>query len=304
MVFGESNAASFTSGWEILMGQSEVLNWLRSTKSAPRAQMRYGGEFKFAGGSQDGNESIVETAVRELEEEFLLNVPHGAKLRFLSVRQTRPVKNTSHIMVNFLALQEENQWLQELDVGGINSKLEDRRKQHRQLVESGAFWEMVPEAKETVSPEIRQVEWLDLRQAVLNSFTSMNAELVCVNDFQQRSFEEHGIATRDPMYLTMLSLLELESFPSGASVQRELTLVSPSSGSNLIAEQVEAQVAKVQWLTEGLTPQEVKAIFDDRQARRSQGERIGADVMGANDLAASKARRIREDQDGKARSRL
>jgi 8-oxo-dGTP pyrophosphatase MutT (NUDIX family) len=73
MLFGDTNTASFTSGWEVLMGQSEVLNWMRSS-SDTRAQMRYGGEYKFAGGSQDEGETIVETAVRELEEEVSIDI--------------------------------------------------------------------------------------------------------------------------------------------------------------------------------------------------------------------------------------
>jgi hypothetical protein len=113
-------------------------------------------------------------------------------------------------MVNFVALQEENEWLARLDVSGINSQLGERREKHRQLVESGDFWAMDTEAKEQVSPEIRRVEWLDMRQAVLNSFTSMNATLRCVNDFQQQSFDEQGITIRDPMYLTMVSRLQVQ----------------------------------------------------------------------------------------------
>jgi hypothetical protein len=187
-------------------------------------------------------------------------------------------------MVNFVALQEENEWLARLDVSGINSQLGERREKHRQLVESGDFWAMDTEAKEQVSPEIRRVEWLDMRQAVLNSFTSMNATLRCVNHFQQQSFDEQGITIRDPMYLTMLSLLELESFPSDSSAQRELTLVpnatsAPPGSSASLTELVEAEVAKVQWLTEGLSPGEVKTIFEDRQKRRSEGEPVGSAVL-------------------------
>ena len=49
MIFGDRPEIVFTSGWEILMGQREVVNWMRSSpeKVVP---MRYAGEFNFAGG--------------------------------------------------------------------------------------------------------------------------------------------------------------------------------------------------------------------------------------------------------------
>jgi len=73
--------------------------------------MRYPGEYKFAGGAVDTNESLEAAARRELEEEFLCVVPQEAKLRLFDIKQTRPVQNTSYIMHNFLVLESENPWL-------------------------------------------------------------------------------------------------------------------------------------------------------------------------------------------------
>merc|ERR1711871_1735454 len=39
----------FHGGWEVLLGQAEVKNWMRSSQESS-AIMRYAGEFKFAGG--------------------------------------------------------------------------------------------------------------------------------------------------------------------------------------------------------------------------------------------------------------
>jgi hypothetical protein len=40
---------TFTSGWQVLMGQAEVKNWMRSDADSTTT-MRYAGEYKFAAG--------------------------------------------------------------------------------------------------------------------------------------------------------------------------------------------------------------------------------------------------------------
>ena len=45
-------------------------------------------------------------------------------------------------MHNFVALAEENQWLQELDVEIVNARLGERRRIHDRLVASGEFWSL------------------------------------------------------------------------------------------------------------------------------------------------------------------
>ena len=211
---------TFTSGWELLMGQGEVQNYLRSSEAAAKV-MRHGGEYKFAGGSVDAGESLEAAARRELEEEFLTPVPADAKLRLFDVKQTRPVRlvslppcvcllclplkltllllpllllllllqvqNTSYIMHNFICLEEENPWLAELDTDSINTELAARRERFGGMaaIPGGEFWSLPTlEEKEAVSPEVRSVEWLDMRAAVSHCFTSMNSEMTFVNDFQ------------------------------------------------------------------------------------------------------------------------
>ena len=200
-------------------------------------------------------------------------------------------------MVNFLAMQEENKWLADFDVDGLNSELAARRAKHTELLRLGAFWSLGAKEKEAVSPEIREVEWQPLRTAVLNSFTSMNSQLTCVNDFQLQAFKQLGITSRDPMFLTMLSFLELESFPSTLSVQRELTEVTVDEGSNTdLRKEVEAKVKEATWLTEGLLPDQVRLIFNDRAARREAGEKVGNDLMSHEELLEVKAKREAADR--------
>ena len=104
----------FEAGWEVLMGQSECTNWLRSTRHK-EAIMRYAGEFKFAGGTADpeDGDSLEATAKRELREEYeLAHVPAAAiRLHPFNVKQTKPIQGRSYVMHNFVALASENPWL-------------------------------------------------------------------------------------------------------------------------------------------------------------------------------------------------
>ena len=65
---------------------------------------RYGGEFKFAGGSKNAGETVEETARRELSEEFGVTVPPEAVLRPFRVNSTRVIQGKSFLMYNFVAL--------------------------------------------------------------------------------------------------------------------------------------------------------------------------------------------------------
>ena len=76
-----------------------VVNWLRSTREKLET-MRYGGEFKLAGGNVDEGESVEACAKRELVEEFLRPAetqvpPEAIVLRPFSVKQTRPIRSRS-----------------------------------------------------------------------------------------------------------------------------------------------------------------------------------------------------------------
>jgi hypothetical protein len=45
-------------------------------------------------------------------------------------------------MHNFVALEEENEWLRHLDVDIINARLEDRRRRHVQLMAEGSYFSL------------------------------------------------------------------------------------------------------------------------------------------------------------------
>jgi len=48
----------------------------------------------------------------------------------------------------------------------------------------------------------------------------MSKQFTAVNEWQAKEFQRLGITKRDPMFLTLHTLAEIESFPSLASIRR------------------------------------------------------------------------------------
>ena len=189
--------------------------------------MRYPGEFSFPGGGIDPGETPEQATRHELSEELHVSVPPDAKLRLLSIKQTRHISNTSNIMFNYLCAAEENPWLAALDIDAANAELAEQRDRCAALVASGDFWDLSAEGKAAVSPEVHELVWLDIREVVRCAFTSMNTVFTPVNTFQAQSFAKYGREMRDPMFLTMMIALELETFPSFRSLRRHTDGLDP-----------------------------------------------------------------------------
>jgi 8-oxo-dGTP pyrophosphatase MutT (NUDIX family) len=201
------------SGLQVLVGQAEVVNLLRSEEGQQPRMMRYPGEFRLPGGAtEDADGSLAETARRELSEEFL--VPRaaleGSVLRPFSALQTRWIRGRSDMMCNFLVLAEENPWLARLDVEATNHELGRRELNAADLVTSGRWWRMSDDEKAASSPEVHQVAWLDLIDLVRMLQTSVADRLHPVNAWQHQQFSDHGVARRDPMSVTMAILLAVD----------------------------------------------------------------------------------------------
>jgi 8-oxo-dGTP pyrophosphatase MutT (NUDIX family) len=195
----------FNSPWEVLMGQGECRNYFKADDAESVSVMRYPGEYKFPGGSKDEEDpTLQDTAVREFEEEFLTEVPPSATLSLFNVKQTKAVQGTSHVMFNYLALQDDNAWLADVSVDRINADLAERRERFAVSLASGEFFGLSTEEKSVLSPEVHSVVWLSLAEAVWFSITSKaSTPTLYINDFQRREFEELGISRRDPMYVPL-----------------------------------------------------------------------------------------------------
>eukprot|EP00746_Dinoflagellata_sp_MGD_P043676 gnl/MRDRNA2_/MRDRNA2_206199_c0_seq1.p1 gnl/MRDRNA2_/MRDRNA2_206199_c0~~gnl/MRDRNA2_/MRDRNA2_206199_c0_seq1.p1 ORF type:complete len:316 (+),score=62.18 gnl/MRDRNA2_/MRDRNA2_206199_c0_seq1:52-948(+) len=211
----------FKSGIQLLMGQSEVVNWVRSKSLHELNFMRYGGEYKFAGGTNDSGESLEETARRELSEEFGVTIPSDAILRPFRVNATRVVQGKSFIMHNFVCIAEENPWLANLDLDTVNAALQHKRDAFQQLIASSdsKFWSMNKHEREKVSPEVRRIDWLNIADAVDMMLVSKCEKLAPVNAFQQKEFGKYGIKKRDPMFASMHTIQAIESCGSIEAVR-------------------------------------------------------------------------------------
>lgn len=148
-----------------------------------------------------GNPVLTTTtvAMREIEEEFDVTVPSNAHLRLISIRQTLPVRNVSHVMFNYIAVASENPWLEAYAVDAANARLEHRRQRHTALVSTGVFWKMTAEEREQVAPEVHEIRWLSMKQAVVYAYTSLHHTCVHVNTFQKSEFDRFRRLRRDPM---------------------------------------------------------------------------------------------------------
>merc|ERR1711988_1658816 len=85
-----------------------------------------------------------------------------------------------------------------------------------------------------VAPEVRELCWLPLADAIFLALSTMVAggTLHHVNDWQKDEFERLGIKQRDPMYMTAVSLME----------------------ASMLAER-----ERLQWLFPGMTDEDVRA---------------------------------------------
>merc|ERR1711959_123832 len=93
---------------------------------------------------------------------------------------------------------------------------------------------------------------MDMRSSVLSAFTSMNEPLTFVNKFQQAEFSRLGISRRDPMFVTMLVMLEIETFPP-------LAILAEHSNEIDVAKMLEKC-----YLKSGMTAEEVVAVWHER----------------------------------------
>eukprot|EP01065_Artemidia_motanka_P026715 TRINITY_DN31975_c0_g1_i1.p1 TRINITY_DN31975_c0_g1~~TRINITY_DN31975_c0_g1_i1.p1 ORF type:complete len:896 (+),score=202.48 TRINITY_DN31975_c0_g1_i1:62-2689(+) len=254
LLFGNSRRRSFDNRWEVLMAQREVKNWLRSGPQANETVlMRYPGEYIFPGGATDPGESPEEAARREVAEELGISVPENAKLHLVSVKQTRPIRFRSNLVYVYAAVADENPWLAALDGDSVQARFSEGRARFEKLAASGAYWKMPLKERLRVAPELHGARWMPMQEAVKNAFTSMNISLQPVNSFQKSEFARLGLTERDPMFLTLALLLDVERFKS----TQELARHAADSGGP------EALLGRAQWLFDGMTRKEVRRALQE-----------------------------------------
>ena len=119
--------------------------------------------------------------------------------------------------------------------------------------EGASFFKKSKDEREKVTPEVHELRWMSLRDAVRHSLSSLCQENVYVNEFQRTSFLELGRKRRDPMFITAALLMELEAFPDEESV------IDHCNSST-----VESLKRSKQWLFEGMSQEDTKKAFANR----------------------------------------
>jgi len=260
----DGEGMGFMGGWEVLLGQSEVVNWLKSSRDK-LVIMRYPGEFKVAGGNVDPGETIEAAAKRELVEEFLrraeTQIPlDSIILRPFSVKQTRPIRSRSNLMYNFVAIADENPWLNSLDLDEVNSALRERREEFLAFLKlpDSPYWNYSRHEKEACSPEVLQLQWVPLPKAMEYCLTSV-MENEFVNSWQRKEFKRFNRVHRDPMMMTAAALVELEMFPTVPLLLRYC-----------MSTNFEELAEEEQWLYEGMDNYDVTLTFKKRLGRENR----------------------------------
>ena len=235
----------FKSKLQVLLGQSEVVNWVRSESPDKVSLMRYGGEWKLPGGSKDHGETMEQTAIRELSEEFDVAVPKEAVLRPFRVNSTRVIQGKSYRMWNFVCLADENEWLNNIDVAALNRRLLRKRNDFfEKYAKNGSpFWKMNTHDREKVSPEVYQVSWMNLSDIIDTYLNSKHAPgaLVPTNSFQAEEFAKHGVKSRDPMYATMTTIRALEDAGTFDAIRKISTSTFNKEASRLAKKEAATQ---------------------------------------------------------------
>ncbi len=177
---------------------------------------RYPGEWKFPGGVVESEDrTFRETALRELQEEFIginISTEEDAKLYLFNKKTTLPVQRKQYLMHNYVAFAEENLWITDDIEVNINGNLRRRVENFNKIIADGSFWDMNVKEKYLFSPEIMEVRWIGLDDAIQIMSSSMNNPVTYVNSWQQTEFERYGVAVRDPMYQSMITLQDIQRF--------------------------------------------------------------------------------------------
>lgn len=209
--FANSPTLTFKENYDVLVGQATVINYFRSKPGAPRTIMRYPGEMRLPGGKVETSDSgLSASACRELCEEFLIDydLALSTVLHPIGAFQTRIVGGKSNMIVTFVALAEENAWLQDINLNARNTKLQAMAAAAEAQLDSGDWASLSSEARALLSPEFAELKWTKLSALVKTMQGSIAHPLQYVNHWQQKQFDLHEIQRRDPMSVSLGILIQ------------------------------------------------------------------------------------------------
>ena len=65
------------------------------------------------------------------------------------------------------------------------------------------------------------MQWMPLDDAIYAMGSSLDDRLICVNDWQRIEFEKYNIHARDPMFQSMVTLLEVQKLGSYEKIRSQ-----------------------------------------------------------------------------------
>lgn len=229
--FLEDGCFALSSGHEVLVGQSSVVDYVASSASST-AHAAYPGEYVFAVLQSRRNETNAmerttnrwreatntphnthqQTARRALEDAFMVKAPESASFAPVVALQTRKIRGRSNMLVSYVAIAEdESSWLYRLDLDSINAELERRHGVVQNMIRNGE-WDALPlQEKERICPSVRKLVWMDLRECILAMQSSISCYFVPVNDWQASEFACHGLTIRSSMTNSLATILRIEA---------------------------------------------------------------------------------------------
>jgi hypothetical protein len=170
------------------------------------------------------DESLEITAIREFQEEFLdITCPGNLhhQITLFNRKFTLPVQGRQYEMNNFLIVDEDQVWCDE-EIQRVNQNLILKKNKFLESKSTGEYWTLNSEEKSMLSPEVYQLQWFDLDEAISLMESAQHHRQSYVNNWQEEEFQRYGILKRDPMYQSMMTLIEIrQSYSRSSRLQEE-----------------------------------------------------------------------------------
>lgn len=190
---------------EVLVGQIEVLDGVASMPGGTQVNP-FAGEYRLPARqhrSTSGSPNTpLETACEELEE-LGVPIPNEGIQATLFAKESVHTESRDYRVLYFVACEEDNGVVFRTSISTINVRLRGLRRQRREMMMDGTYWEFSRAEKERLSPKLHHLEWKKLRDVLKDSDPSRPF----VNDYQEEQFAVYNVRARHPGR-DMLAVLE------------------------------------------------------------------------------------------------
>ena len=187
------------------MGQIEVLDGVASVPGGMQINP-FAGEYRLPARQHRSTSSSpntpLETACEELEE-LGVPIPNEGIQATLFAKESVHTDSRDYRVLYFVACEEDNGDVFKTSVRTINLRLRELRRQRREMMLDGTYWDFSRAEKERLSPKLHHLEWKKLR----NVLTESDPSRPFVNEYQEEQFGVYSVRARQPGR-DMLAVLE------------------------------------------------------------------------------------------------